>query len=139
MDITIEVANEQALAWLLHREVALGPDKIRRKIKDGEILLSSSEEGPMGFLRFGYFWDEIPFMNMLIIEEHMRGKGTGTKLVWYWEEEMARRGYEMVMTSTLANENAQHFYRKLGYRDSGALLLPGEPLEILFVKGLSLG
>lgn len=40
------------------------------------------------------------------------------------------------MTSTLSNENAQHFYRKLGYRDSGGLLLPNEPLEIIFVKNL---
>lgn len=40
------------------------------------------------------------------------------------------------MTSSLSNEEAQHFYRKLNYVDSGALLLPEEPLEIIFVKKL---
>lgn len=40
------------------------------------------------------------------------------------------------MTSTLSNENAQHFYRKLLYRDSGSLLLENEPLEIIFTKKL---
>jgi hypothetical protein len=40
------------------------------------------------------------------------------------------------MTSTLANEGAQHFYRKLGYRDSGCLILEDEPLEILLTKNL---
>jgi len=34
------------------------------------------------------------------------------------------------------NEQAQHFYRKLGYRDAGSLLLDEEPLEIIFVKDI---
>ncbi len=36
----------------------------------------------------------------------------------------------------LSNEEAQHFYRRRHYVDAGALLLPGEPLEIIFVKEL---
>lgn len=35
------------------------------------------------------------------------------------------------MASLLVNEKAQHFYRKLGYADSGALLFPEELLEII--------
>ena len=50
---------------------------------------------------------------------------------------MRRAGYTRVVTSTLADEPAQHFYRKLAYIDSGALLSPGEALEILFVKELT--
>lgn len=49
---------------------------------------------------------------------------------------MKTKGYDLVMTSSLSNETAQHFYRKLNYVDSGALLLPEEPLEIIFVKKL---
>jgi hypothetical protein len=49
---------------------------------------------------------------------------------------MKSLGYEMVMTSTLANEQAQHFYRKLGYKDAGSLLLEDEPLEIIFTKSI---
>jgi hypothetical protein len=41
------------------------------------------------------------------------------------------------MTSTLSDEDAQHFYRKLGYEEHGCLLLPGEPLEILLLKPLT--
>ena len=47
---------------------------------------------------------------------------------------MAKQGYRFVLTSTLSNEQSQFFYRKLGYTDSGALLLPCEPLENLFCK-----
>lgn len=42
------------------------------------------------------------------------------------------------MTSSMSDESAQHFFRKLGYRDAGALLLPDETLEILFLKTLAL-
>ena len=50
---------------------------------------------------------------------------------------MRRLGHRRVMTSTQANEDGQHFYRRLGYQDAGALLLPGEPLEIVFIKELA--
>ena len=49
---------------------------------------------------------------------------------------MLALGYESVMTSTLSNEQAQFFYRRLGYTDCGSLLLPGEALEIIFRKNL---
>ena len=49
---------------------------------------------------------------------------------------MRRAGYTRVVTSTLADESAQHFYRKLACIDSGALLSPGEALEIIFTKPL---
>jgi ribosomal protein S18 acetylase RimI-like enzyme len=91
---------------------------------------------PVGWLRYGYLWDTVPFMNMLFIAEEKRRKKLGTKLVTYWEKEMQKRGHGMIMTSTQSNEQAQHFYRRLGYQDAGALLLPGEALEIIFLKSL---
>ncbi len=75
-------------------------------------------------------------MNMLYILDDHRGKGNGTALVRFWEEQMLALGYESVMTSTLSNEQAQFFYRRLGYTDCGSLLLPGEALEIIFRKNL---
>ena len=50
---------------------------------------------------------------------------------------MARAGYREVLTSTLSNERGQFFFRKRGYTDCGALLLPGEPLEIILRKELT--
>jgi ribosomal protein S18 acetylase RimI-like enzyme len=91
---------------------------------------------PIGWLRYGFFWDSIPFMNLLHILEGQRSRGIGRQLVKYWENAMRAQGYDSVMTSTLADETAQHFYRKLGYQDSGALLLPAEALEIIFWKML---
>ena len=53
---------------------------------------------------------------------------------------MRSRGYDLVMTSTQSDEAAQHFWRKLGYRDCGGLTLPfpghEQPLELILGKTL---
>jgi len=42
------------------------------------------------------------------------------------------------MTSTQVDEDAQHFYRKMGYQDAGGLLINipeyKQPMEMFFVK-----
>jgi ribosomal protein S18 acetylase RimI-like enzyme len=107
------------------------------KIRQNEIyMLQNEEERIVGWMRYGYFWDNTPFLNMIWIDEADRSKGLGKQAVLFWEDEMKRHGFKWVMTSTLSNEEAQHFYRKLGYRDAGCLLLEGEPLEILLTKTL---
>ena len=75
-------------------------------------------------------------MNMLYLLDNERGKGNGSRLVIFWENEMKQKNYEFVLTSTQSNEEAQFFYRKIGYVDSGALLLPNEQLEIILYKKL---
>lgn len=91
----------------------------------------------IGWLRWGLFWDELPFMNRLHVAESRRGEGVGSLLVREWELACGRAGHTTVMTSTLSAESAQHFYRKLGYIDAGCLLLPGESAEILFTKQIA--
>lgn len=129
-------ANPEDLDYLSEKDHHVGPDVIRQKISRDEIVVMRHEGQRIGFLRYGYFWDEIPFMILLWVQNALRGKGFGTQLISFWEDEMRKLGHEMVMTSTLSNERAQHLYRKLGYEDCGSLLMPYEPLEILFLKSL---
>jgi ribosomal protein S18 acetylase RimI-like enzyme len=75
-------------------------------------------------------------MNLLYVIEPVRGRTHGRALVDAWERAMRANGHRLVLTSTLSDERAQHFYRRLGYRDTGALLLPGEALEIVLMKEL---
>ena len=100
------------------------------------VLVNYEGDKFIGWLRFGLFWDSIPFMNMLYILEEHRGQGRGTELAEFWEAAMAKAGYRQVLTSTQSDERAQFFYRKLGYCECGALLLPKEPLEMIFIKEL---
>ena len=45
-----------------------------------------------------------------------------------------------LMTSTQVDEDAQHFYRKLEYKDSGGFIvdIPGyeQPMEIIMIKAI---
>ncbi|HID52449.1 MAG TPA: N-acetyltransferase [Anaerolineae bacterium] len=134
--MNIEYAALSDLDYLAQNDEHITAVTIRAKIERQEIIIIRHEDQPVGWLRFGYFWDEHPFMNMLWLDEAYRGRGWGQALVIWWEEQMQLRGHHLVFTSTQSDENAQHFYRKLGYRDCGALLLPDEPLEIILLKNL---
>ena len=93
---------------------------------------------PFGILRWSLFWDSIPFCNLLYIKEGEQRKGYGTALMNYWEKDMKARGYDLVLTSTQSNEEAQYFYRTLGYQDCGELTLPfrgyDQPKELILAK-----
>lgn len=128
-------ASEAHFQYIVDNDKHVSRELIQTKIKEKEIIIvSNGENKNIGWLRYGYFWDNTPFMNMLYLDEGYRYKGIGKELVEFWESEMKSKGYQLVLTSTLANEQAQHFYRKLGYKDSGSLLLENEPLEIIFTK-----
>ncbi len=49
-------------------------------------------------------------------------------------------GYGMLLTSIQTDETAQHFYRKIGYKDCGALIMtiPGyeQPMEMFLEKAV---
>ncbi len=110
--------------------------ELQNSIHAGRVLVMYQNDNLIGWLRFGLFWDNIPFINMLYILDGYRKKGNGTELISFWEKEMAKKNYKRVLTSTQSNEQGQFFYRKIGYTECGALLLPEEPLEILFIKDL---
>lgn len=76
-------------------------------------------------------------MNLLWVKEGLRGEGAGVRLVSFWECERREQGHGMVTTSSLSNERAQYFYRRLGYDDCGSLLMSGELLEMVLIKKLS--
>ncbi|MFH1880615.1 MAG: GNAT family N-acetyltransferase [Bacillota bacterium] len=91
-------------------------------------------------MRYNLFWDNVPFLAMIFLEEAARGKGYGKRAVLQWDAETRSLGFPRVMTSTQADETARHFYRRLGYKDAGCLILNEPPLsrpaEIFFLKQL---
>lgn len=100
------------------------------------MLVVEGDEGILGWLRWGLFWEEIPFMNMLFVLEPARRHGCGGMLVEEWEARARNDGHDAVLTSTRSDEPAQHFYRRRGYTDAGVLLLPDEPAELILRKEL---
>lgn len=133
----IRYAEKTDLELLKKYEHCIDEQELKNSIDEKRVLVMFQKDVFVGWLRFNLFWDNTPFMNMLYFLEEHRGKGYGRVLVDYWEAEMQKSNYQRVLTSTLSNERAQFFYRQNGYVDCGSLLLPGEPLEIIFMKELT--
>ena len=108
------------------------------RTKRGYVLLD--DDVPVGILRYNLFWDQIPFCTLIFIKQDQQGKGYGKCLMDYWERAMEAQGFGMLLTSTQSDEQAQHFYRKLGYKDCGGLVMdiPGyaQPMEIFLSKAI---
>jgi GNAT superfamily N-acetyltransferase len=134
--MNINTASEQDFDALRALDHHISAAMLAEKIAHREILVAKIGPELVAWLRFGYFWDNIPFMNLLFVLEKHRGQDIGRQLVLHWENAMQTQGFDQVFTSTLADESAQHFYRKLGYRDCGSLFLPGEAAEIILRKPL---
>jgi len=135
MDTIIRLATDGDLPFLSEHDRHISLSELDSAIRLGRVLLLESAQGtPIGWLRWNLFWDNTPFMNLLYLLEDYRLKGYGRMLVSHWEALMREQGYTAVMTSTQANEGAQHFYRHLGYEDVGGFLLPGESYELILHK-----
>ena len=111
-----------------------------KKIRDNQGYILIVDDKPVGLLRYNLFWDNTPFCTLIYIEEQHQKQGWGRLLMTHWEQDMRKQGYRMVLTSTQVDEDAQHFYRKLGYKDCGGLTVdvPGyeQPMELFMVKQL---
>jgi Acetyltransferases len=133
------VCEEDKEFWYtLDKHLSINEFILKCRDKRGYII--SDNEMPIGIMRYNLFWDMVPFLTFIYIDDARQNKGFGKKAVFYWENEMRNLGYEMLMTSTQANEEAQHFYRKLGYIDRGGIFLDNtpfeQPQEMLLIKVL---
>ncbi len=136
METIIRTAIPDDLPFLSENDRHLSLSELDQAIRQGRILLLTADGAPVGWLRWNLFWDNTPFMNLLYLLEDYRMQGHGRALVAHWERLMREAGHCLALTSTQADEAAQHFYRHLGYRDVGGFLLPGESYELLLHKEL---
>ena len=111
-----------------------------RKVEAGRGYVLLLDGVPIGILRYNLFWDNTPFCTLLMIDPAFQRRGFGSALLTHWHGEMKAQGYAVVMTSTRADETAQHFYRKLGYQDCGGITLPlpslAQPTELFLIRAI---
>lgn len=135
---SIRYANNADSAFWHSLDQHLPQSEFERKVRDKMGYVISCGEEPVGVMRYNLFWDAIPFLTMIYFKDTRRGQGFGKQAMQHWESEMRSLGHKIVMTSTQADEDAQHFYRKIGYKDTGCLLMVipefEQPLEIFLIK-----
>ena len=118
---------DRAFWFTLDRHLRASEFELKVRDKRGYII--SDGDKPIGVMRYNLFWDSIPFLTLIKLDGLYQRKGFGKQAMLYWENEMRELGCKMVMTSTQVDEEAQHFYRKLGYKDRGGIFLDNTPLE----------
>ena len=114
----IRYANENDIEIISKYDKHISKEELANIIKLKRVIVMYEDDKFVGWLIYNLFWDNTPFMNMLYLLDNERGKGNGSRLVIFWENEMKQKNYEFVLTSTQSNEEAQFFYRKIGYVDS---------------------
>ena len=138
--MTIRYAAQTDLAACLSLDGHIPKGEYASKIAAKQVYILSEAGEVRALLRYGLFWDSIPFCSLLFVAEGHRRRGLGRALAEFWERDMKVRGFGLVMTSTQADEEGQHFWRKLGYKDCGGFTLPfpgyEQPLELILAKPL---
>ena len=133
------VEQQDKAAWYT-LDHGLPETGFEEKVRNRQGYVCMEDGKVVGILRYNLFWDSIPFCTMLYIGDEYRGSGYGQQLMERWEQDMRSAGCGMIMTSTQVDEEAQHFYRRLGYRDAGGFVVevPGyeQPMELIMVKDL---
>ena len=137
----IDYATEEDKAFWFTLEQHMDESEFWLKVRDKRAYIISDSEKPVGIMRYNLFWDNAPCLTMLYLVEAYRKKGFGAKAMAHWENEMRRCGYKFVITTTQVDEAAQHFYRRLGYKDAGGFLIEvpsfEQPMEMFMIKLLT--
>ena len=122
------VCEEDKIFWFtIDRHLSESEFALKIRDKRGYVIIYNKR--PVGIMRYNLFWDIVPFLTLIYIDKDYRKKGLGKQAMLYWENEMHDLNYKMIMTSTRVDEEAQHFYRKLGYIDKGGIFLDNTPFE----------
>ena len=133
MEIRLAEAEDQK--QIMKYDCHIPQSRLAACIDAGFVYLLCDGDKILGVLRYNLFWQSIPFLDLLYIDEACRSRGWGSKMRADWENSMKAKGYPCVMLSTQENETAYIFYEKIGYRRIGAFLPPEQEAdEIMYLK-----
>ena len=137
MNIRLAVASDKT--QILEYDLHISQDRLTACIDSGLINVLCNGDRIVGVLRYNLFWQSIPFLDLIYIDEAYQGQHWGRKMMMDWEQTMHHRGYPYVMLSTQEDETAKFFYEKIGYRRIGAFLPPEQDAdEVMYLKELTI-
>ena len=133
MEIRLAVAED--IGGICRYDSHIPHLRLEKCIESGFVWVLCDGAAIVGVLRFSLFWQTLPFLDLMYLDDAYRGHGWGTRMMACWEENMKAAGYDHCMLSTQEDETAKFFYEKLGYRRIGSFLPPEqEAVEIMYLK-----
>lgn len=98
------------------------------------IVVRNADRKLLGRLDYGLFWNEIPFLNQIIIDSDYRKQGWGKSLFLFWQLEMKKRGHNLILASSSQSRPEFHFFLKMGYQVCGSFLIDDSLLQVMLSK-----
>ncbi len=131
------VAGDQAF-WFLW--IPLTNGSLRQKDNGKNCLCCSCRRPASRVATLQFFLGHDSFLYHASDRRSASRQGTRETVGYLLGTTAKAAGHALCLTSTQVDEQAQHFYRKLGYQDAGGLLLTSsgfeQPMELFLVKQL---
>lgn len=86
--ITTRIVMQSDKIYLNEHYRHISAKMFEHKFTAKDYMVIADNKKLFGWLRWGYFWDNTPMMNMLYIEIDYRSQGYGKQLVIAWEDIM---------------------------------------------------
>jgi L-amino acid N-acyltransferase YncA len=117
--------------------------RVRQAIEEGRVVVA--EDSPssslrasgevVGYVRWGWFWEKLPYCMIARVTPSHQGRGIGRALYEMVEERLREAGYQFWLSSTEAdNERSLAFHAALGFRRIGALSELGQEEDEVFLR-----
>lgn len=135
----IRAALEDDFSALVQKDKHVNEAWVKSCIRDSYYVVAEMDDKLIAFMRYSYFWGEIPYMDMIMVDESARRKGVGTAMLNFWTEEMKRKGKKALMTSAMSDEpEPLVWHRRNGFVECGQLTFGvyQEIPEIFLIKNL---
>jgi ribosomal protein S18 acetylase RimI-like enzyme len=117
---------------------ASDPDILTASIQAGRVVVTVDADKVLGYVRWEWFWDRIPYCMLARVRPSHQRLGVGRMLYEHVEAALRERGIAFWLSSTEEdNERSLRFHRALGFRLIGALSdLDQDSREIFMRKDL---
>ncbi len=134
----INYATIKDLDYLIKNVHVESKKIIINKIKSKEFFIAFEEGKPVGRIMFQYFWEVIPYIELIFVEKNYRNKGIARKLLESLEKEARKRKSKYIISSCVWNEKEPQFWhKKVGFEKKGYIDgIQPEGREVFFVKKL---
>jgi len=135
----VRFAGPEDLEWCVVEDGLVIEKIMRNKIVNDEIIVVEVDGQLIGYIRLEFLWSTIPYIGMFFVVDEYRKSGIGRKMQDFLEEHLRSRGYDMLLSSSHANEpEPQAWYRSIGFNECGIIscLNEGGIGEVFFMKRL---
>lgn len=135
--MTIRTAVPADLDGIRNYDRHIPADRLEDCIRRRQVDVLEDDGKICGVLRWNLFWQSLPFLDLIYLDDALRGHGWGTEMMDLWEKNMAEQGFRHVLLSTQEDETSKFFYEKLGYALCGDFLPPDQDArELMYRKEL---